>query len=248
MVRELAVQILAEVEDHCQGNDGGIWVVDVGNLFRIFNGWLECIERFSRRQPVTETLSEWNRYHCLGHVVCTSFVVYFDGCFCDHRNTCRHFEADWEDRGKGWSSISTCSVHLCCFFPTNCFEWYLVLPTRNWFVRQLKRRGMEKGVVTSEMWCWLLVALGVTWFNPKFEGNFDSSFVMQKWSTCWKFEKCRMTQRKLPKPSLLLDGPLSWECTTAEDILEAFDDEDAKELSKHARCQSQIVTPYHPEP
>ena len=35
MVRELAVQILAEVEDHCQGNDGGIWVVDVGNLFRI---------------------------------------------------------------------------------------------------------------------------------------------------------------------------------------------------------------------
>lgn len=57
-----------------------------------------------------------------------------------------------------------------------------------------------------------------------------------------------MTQRKLPKPSLLLDGPLSWECTTAEDILEAFDDEDAKELSKHARCQSQIVTPYHPEP
>ena len=24
--------------------------------------------------------------------------------------------------GKGWSSISTCSVHLCCFFLTNCFE------------------------------------------------------------------------------------------------------------------------------
>ena len=60
-----------------------------------------------------------------------------------------------------------------------------------------------------------------------------------------------MTQRKLPKPfvgTAAFAGPLSWECTTAEDILEAFDDEDAKELSKHARCQSQIVTPYHPEP
>lgn len=96
------------------------------------------------------------------------------------------------------------------FFPTNCFEWYLVLPTRNWFVRQLKRRGMEKGVVTSEMWCWLLVALGVKWFNPKFEGNFDSSFVMQKWSTCWKFNTCRMTQRKLPKPCLLLERLDPW--------------------------------------